>query len=288
MKLLKPLYALVAATAAFLYSHACSERITFTITEGMTLQSALQAIANRSGQPVYVSKRDAELIKAYRFPPHMIGVTVRADTAGQALSFLFGAGWEGSPIPAELRDKASDDYKLARTPPMIKLNGITSWACNNRNFDWKPEGNGVRVIVRLQPDGDVVKRKPFKLELVDEATIDVVRDLINQCSGVYFNIIPEEHKFMPSNLLPQYKRLKVKEPFLVPMRVAQLSLLFGALLEEEHSLGEWLTMLAEGLNLHCRQRGCLWKWTVWSEGDKGKLVYTLRCYAHPSGSQPAK
>ncbi|MCS7253685.1 MAG: hypothetical protein RMK18_03130 [Armatimonadota bacterium] len=266
-------------------TYANSERILLTITEGMTLQSALQAIADRSGQPIYVSKQDASVVKTYRFPIHMIGVTVKADTAGQALSFLFGSGWEGSPIAAELRDKLGEDFKLARTPPQIKLNSITSWTCNNRYFDWKQEGKGIRVIVRLQPDGDIIKQKPFGLELLDEATIDVIRDLINQRVGIYFNIIPEEHKFMPSNLLPQYKRMKVKEPFLVPMRVAQLSLLFGAMLEERHTLGEWLTMLAEGLNLHCRPRGCLWKWSAWVEEGKDKPIYTLRCYAHPYAPQ---
>lgn len=260
---------------------AYAQRIQFTIIGDMTLQDALHIIANRSGQPVYVSKQDLNVVRSYRFPPYMVGVRVNADTAGQALSFLFGVGWEGSPIQHELQAKLGEDYKLARTPPPIKIGNMTLWACNNRYFDWEPVGKGVRVIVRLQPDGDLLYRKPFELELVEDATIDLVRDLINQHIGIYFNIIPEGHKFMPSNLLPQYKRLKVREPFLVPMRVAQLSLLFGALIEEKRTLGEWLSMLAEGLNLHCRSRKCVWKWTAWIDEREKKPIYTLRCYAHP-------
>jgi hypothetical protein len=256
-----------------------AQRITLTITEGMTLYDVLQLISNRTGQVIYVSKQDSKVVRNYRFPPHMIGVTIKADTAGQALSFLFGVGWDGSPIPTEVRAKLNETYMLSRTPPQIKIANYTSWSCNNRYFDWEPVKGGARVIVRLQPDGDIVKREPFGLELADEFTLDTVRDMIKQRTGIYINIEPEEHRFMPSNLLPQYKSMKVKEPFLVPMKVAQLSLVFGTLLNEKWTLGEWLSIITEGLNLHSRQRGCLWKWTAWVNGDK--LIYTLRCYAHP-------
>lgn len=259
------------------YSYA--QRILFTITDSMTLRDVLQLISNRTGQVIYVSKQDSKVIRHYRFPPHMIGVTIKANTAGQALSFLFGAGWEGSPIPVDARAKLNEIYMLSHTPPPIKIANYTLWSCNNRYFDWEPVNGNARVIVRLQPDGDLFKREPFELELADEFTLDTIRDMIKQRTGIYINIEPEEHRFMPSNLLPQYKFMKAKEPFLVPMRVAQLSLLFGALLNEKWTLGEWLSIIAEGLNLHSRQRGCLWKWTTWVNG--GKPIYTLRCYAHP-------
>ncbi|HID05974.1 MAG TPA: hypothetical protein EYP10_02380 [Armatimonadetes bacterium] len=279
---LKPCMSLLIAWLVAVFSaHGWCERISFTVTETMTLKGAFQIIANRTGQPIYVASADMDIVNRYRFPPHLIGVHVVGDSAGEVLSFLFGRGWEGSPIAEAMRERAGEQYQLARTPPCITLGRIRSWTCNNRYFDWEPHKRGVRVTVRLNRDGDLVNRKPFSLDVRDEYVFDTLRELIKQRTGIYINVAVEEHRFVPSNLLPEYKDARFKEPILMPMRCAQLSHLFGNLLDQPHTLGEWLSILAEGLNLHSRPRGCMWKWSATRVKGREKPIYTLRCYAHP-------
>ena len=96
--------ATMMATLSFLVAQP---KATFSarITEKTTLGEILAALARRTTAQLRMDEQTRSFVHRYTFPPHMIGVTVRGANAGEVLAFLFGAGWEGSPLPRELRDQ---------------------------------------------------------------------------------------------------------------------------------------------------------------------------------------
>lgn len=256
----------------------------FPITEKTTLGQLLAALTRKTTAQLQMDEPTRQFVHRYTFPPHMIGVAATGANAGEVLEFLFGAGWEGSPLARNLRTQ-NPNCQLARTPMPIVIGGKKLWACNNRAFDWKwekpkggPAGGVIKVWLRVQFDGDMVKREPIDLRPLDnELALDYLRDRLKALTGVYFNFDPEWHQNVPYKLLPEYKgQVMPTEPF-IPLYVWKLRKLFGDVLDKPHTLGEWLSIFAEGLNEHGKARRCLWKWSC-SDGESP--VYTLRCYAH--------
>jgi hypothetical protein len=231
-----------------------------------------------------MDEQTRNFVHRYTFPPHMIGVTVKGANAGEVLAFLFGAGWEGSPLPRELRSQFPN-RQLARTPMPVVVGGKKLWTCNNRAFDWKwekpkggPAGGIITVWLRVQPDGDIVKRAPIDLRpMQNEFSLDYLRDRIKQLTGVYFNIDPEWHQNVYYKLLPEYRGQTLPAEPHIPLFVRKMRAIFSDALDRPHTLGEWLSIFAEGLNEHSKARGCVWKWTC---SDGANPIYTLRCYAH--------
>jgi len=254
------------------------------ITEKTTLGEILSALARRTTAQLKMDEQTRNFVHRYTFPPHMIGVTVKGANAGEVLAFLFGAGWEGSPLPRELRSQFPN-RQLARTPMPVVVGGKKLWTCNNRAFDWKwekpkggPAGGIITVWLRVQPDGDIVKRAPIDLRpMQNEFSLDYLRDRIKQLTGVYFNIDPEWHQNVHYKLLPEYRGQTLPAEPHIPLFVRKMRAIFGDALDRPHTLGEWLSIFAEGLNEHSKARGCVWKWTC---SDGANPIYTLRCYAH--------
>jgi len=256
----------------------------YRITEKTTLGQILGDLTRRTTAQLRMDEATRTFAHRYTFPPHMVGVTVTGRNAGDILAFLFGAGWEGSPLPRELRAQFPN-RQLARTPMPVVVNGKKLWTCNNRAFDWKwekpkggPSGGIITVWLRVQRDGDLVKRPPIDLRpLQNEFSLDYLRDRIKTLAGIYFNFDPEWHQNVPYKLLPEYKgQVLPSEPH-IPLFVRKMRALFGDALDKPHTLGEWLSLFAESLNEHSKARGCLWKWSC-SEG--ASPIYTIRCYAH--------
>lgn len=141
----------------------------YRITEKTTLGQILGDLTRRTTAQLRMDEATRTFAHRYTFPPHMVGVTVTGRNAGDILAFLFGAGWEGSPLPRELRAQFPN-RQLARTPMPVVVNGKKLWTCNNRAFDWKwekpkggPSGGIITVWLRVQRDGDLVKRPPIDL-----------------------------------------------------------------------------------------------------------------------------
>lgn len=256
----------------------------FRITEKATLGQVLTELAKRTTAKLQMDATAREFVHRYTFPPHMIGVTVKGNNCGEVLAFLFGAGWEGSPLDRSLRPQ-SLNRQLSRTPMPVVINGKKLWTCNNIAFGWKwekpkggPAGGIVTIWLRVQSDGDVVKRAPIDLRpLGNELALDYLRDRIKDLTGVYFNIDPEWHQNVHYKLLPEYKGQVLPADPHIPLFVRKLRAIFGDALDKPHTLGEWLSIFAEGLNEHSKARGCLWKWSC-SAGENP--IYTLRCYSH--------
>jgi hypothetical protein len=96
------------------------------ITEKTTLGEILSALARRTTAQLKMDEQTRNFVHRYTFPPHMIGVTVKGANAGEVLAFLFGAGWEGSPLPRELRSQFPN-RQLARTPMPVVVGGKKLW-----------------------------------------------------------------------------------------------------------------------------------------------------------------
>lgn len=273
-------------TTAALSALVAQPRTAFSvrITERTTLGEVLSALAKRTTARLEMDAATRAFVQRYTFPPHMVGVTVQGATAGEVLAFLFGAGWERTPLPRALRAQFPN-RQFVRTPMPVVIGGKKLWTCNNRAFDWKwekpkgaPAGGIIRVWLRVQPDGDLVKREPIDLRpLQDDYALDYLRDRIKDLTGVYFNIDPEWHQNVNYKLLPEYRGMVLPANPEIPLTVRKMRSLFGAALDRPHTLGEWLSIFAAGLNEHAKNRGCVWKWTC-SGGDRP--VYTLRCYVH--------
>lgn len=260
-------------------------KLSFTINEKTTLGQILAALTRQTTAKLQMDDATRSFVHRYTFPPHIIGVTVQGKNVGEVLAFLFGSGWEGSPLKPELRKQAGEQWQLARTPMPIFIGSKKLWACNNRAFDWKwekpkggPAGGIIRIWLRVQRDGDLVVRRSLNLDkLQNEFTVDYLRDRINMLTDVYFNFAPEWHQNVPHTLLPEYKGIRFPEERMVPLTVRKMRKVFGDELDKTHTLGEWLSIFAESLNEHGKWKGCLWKWSC-TDGEFP--TYTLRCYAH--------
>jgi hypothetical protein len=258
--------------------------VSVRITERTTLGQILMALARRTTAQLRMDDFTRTFVNRYTFPPHMVGVTVSGSNAGEVLAFLFGTGWEGAPLNRALRPQFPN-RQLARTPMPVIVDGKKLWTCNNPAFAWKwekpkggPAGGIITLWLRVQRDGDVIKRDPIDLRpLGDELALDYLRDRIKDLTGVYFNIDPEWHQNVNYKLLPEYRGMVLPANPEIPLYVSKMRRLFGAALDKPHTLGEWLSIFAASLNEHAKARGCLWKWSC-SGGESP--VYTLRCYAH--------
>lgn len=258
--------------------------LSFRITEKTTLGQILSSLARQTTAQLRMEEGTRTFVHRYTFPPHMIGVTVKGNNVGEVLAFLMGSGWEGSPLKPELRAQFPNRM-LARTPMPIIVGSKKLWACNNRAFDWKwekpkggPAGGIITLWLRLNSDGDIVKRQPIQLRpLQNNFSLDYLRDRIKELTGIYFNIDPEWHQNVNYKLLPEYRGQVLPADPNIPLFVGKMRTIFGDTLDRSHTLGEWLSIFAESLNEHSKARGCLWKWTC---SDGANPIYTLRCYVH--------
>lgn len=263
-----------------------------TLTPQMRLTEVLNHLAPFTPAFMHMSAEDKALAQQYTLPPHLEGQVLRCEPVREALDFLFGAGWEGSRLAPELRERAGSHYWLARTP---YVNGLhrpgepRHWVCNNRMWAWKWEktedgqegpddGGRVTIFRRLQADGDVVATQPFSLpRLTDEIVLDTVLDWIKQKRGIIVNVVG--YPFAPVEAGRDRQGRPITR--LEPLRMRTLRQLFGAELEKVHTLGEWLHLLAAGLNAHFQGTGSDWKWSstlVRDPGGREVVLYTLRDY----------
>ncbi|MFN3420341.1 MAG: hypothetical protein ACK40X_01270, partial [Armatimonadota bacterium] len=104
--------------------------LSFRIAEKTTLGQILSALTRQTTAQLRMDETTRTFVHRYTFPPHMIGVTVKGNNAGEVLAFLFGAGWEGSPLKRELRSQFHNRM-LARTPMPVVVGGKKLWTCNN-------------------------------------------------------------------------------------------------------------------------------------------------------------
>ncbi len=277
---------LIGVTAMTLSALTAQPKVSlsFRITEKTTLSEILSALTRQTTAQIRMDEAMNSFARRYTFPPHMFGAILKGKNAGEVLSFLFGAGWEGSSLKGEIRSQFPNRM-LARTPMPVFIGSKKLWTCNNRAFEWKwekpkggPVGGIITIWLRVQPDGDIVKREPIDLRpLQNEFSLDYLRDRIKDLSGVYFNIDPEWHQNVHYKLLPEYRGQVLPADPQIPLFVRKMRKIFGDLLDRPHTLGEWLSIFAESLNEHSKARGCLWKWTC---SDGANPIYTLRCYAH--------
>ncbi|MCS7265641.1 MAG: hypothetical protein NZ805_12500 [Armatimonadetes bacterium] len=275
---------LVAAFALSVLEAQPKVALSFRITEKTSLGQVLSALARQTTAQLRMDDETRTFVHRYTFPPNMIGLTVRGNNVGEVLAFLFGAGWEGSPLKREFRSQFPNRM-LARTPMPVFIGNKKLWACNNRAFDWKwekpkggPAGGIITVRIRVQPDGDIVRREPIDLRpLQNDFSLDYLRDRIKDLTGIYFNIDPEWHQNVNYKLLPEYRGQVLPADPQIPLFVRKMRAIFGDALDRPHTLGQWLSIFAEGLNEHSKARGCLWKWTC---SDSANPIYTLRCYVH--------
>ena len=268
--------------------------IAVTITKDVTLEGVLNFLADNTAAKLEMDERTMKVAKAYRFPPHLIGAKVKAERVGAILGWVFGSGWEGSLVPVEQREVAGDRWRLVRAPMSTTLDSVVGplqlWACNNVGFDWRwdkpvggPPGGIITVKLRTRPDGDLIQREPILLdeELLDEYALDHLRDLMQRKTRIYVNFDPEDHRYMEYALIAEDSKLESR---ITPMTVRHMREEFGDLVDEPHTLGDWLSMIATGLNRYCQPRGCLWKWSMTRERGRIQPIYTIRCYAHPGQS----
>ncbi len=258
--------------------------LAYRITDKTTLGQILSDLTRRTTAQLRMDETTRAFVHRYTFPPHMIGAVVTGANAGEVLAFLFGAGWERSPLPKELRAQFPN-RQLARTPMPVVIDGKKLWTCNNRAFDWKwekpkggPPGGIITVRLRVQPDGDLVQREPIDLRpLQNDFSLDYLRDRIKTLTGVYFNFDPDWHQNVHYKLLPEYKGQVLPADPHIPLFVRKMRAIFGDSIDKPRTLGQWLSIFAAALNEHSKARGCLWLWTC---SDGANPIYTLRCYAH--------
>lgn len=259
-----------------------------TLTDKTTLIEVVERLRKFTSAQIVIAGKDKELARRYTFPPHLVGRTLKLSPATDALKFLTSAGWEGSPLPAHLRGKAGAQWQLARTPYAFEVDGQKIWNCNNRQWDWRWEkskgksaGGTITIFSRLQPDGDIVEGKRFKLsEVKDDSTFETLLDLMKQETGVTVNFVPYDSQFLEVQALPApASPARRAEPKRIPMRAAAIPLNLRERLTEELTPGEFLSIIAVGLNQHTRPMKTHW---LWSSGKRssGEVIYTLRDYAH--------
>jgi len=259
------------------------------LTPTTTLFDVLQTIAPFTPARIELSDPVRKMAKAYTFPPYLHGHELSCKPAAEALNFLTGLGWEGSSLPVEDRAEAGANFQLARTPFAHWVAGEKRWVCNNRCWDWRWEktangqegpddGGRILLVPRLQPDGDVVERQPFRLGRVeDDYVLDTLLDMIKQKIGILVNV--EGPRYVPVPVDGKTTRL-------MPMTVADVKAAIGDLFDRPHTLGGYLHLLALGLNHHSASVKGDWKWSSKEQtiqvdgGQKTVLIYTLRDYAH--------
>lgn len=262
----------------------------FTLTAETNLAEVLEALAPFTpAQIQWAPPQAAAWAREYRFPPFLHGWQLRCQDVKGTLNFLTGVGWEGSALPEAERARAGENFRLARTPFVPLIAGRHYWVCNNRCWDWKwSKGAGqpnvgagglVTISARLQPDGDVVARNPFSLgQIRDHWVLDTLLDLIKQQLGIIINV--EGARFIPVQA-DGITRLQ-------SMTAGDVRAVCGDLMQEPHTLGEWLSLIAIGLNHHGKPVQADWKWsckevTVDRLGRwETRVIYTLRDYAHLS------
>jgi hypothetical protein len=259
-----------------------------TITAETTLAEVVGALTPFTPAQIQWNPAQAEnWARDYRFPPFLHGWELSCRDVKGTLNFLTGMGWEGSALPEEERGRAGENFRLARTPFVPVIAGQRYWVCNNRSWDWKwSKGTGqpnvgaggvLTVSARLQPDGDVVARNPFSLgRIPDHFSLDTLLDLIKQQLGILVNV--EGDQFVPVQA-EGITRLQ-------GMTAGDVRAVCGDLMQVPHTLGEWLSLLAIGLNFHGKPVRADWKWSckeaaVTRQGRQETMViYTLRDYAH--------
>ncbi len=262
-----------------------------TITAKTTLVEVVERLRPFTSAQIVIAEKDKELARRYTFPPHLVGRTLKLSPATDALKFLTSAGWEGSPLPANRRGKAGAQWQLARTPYAFEVDGQKIWNCNNRQWDWRWEkskgksaGGTITVFSRLQPDGDVVEGKKFKLsEVQDDSTFETLLDLMKQKTGVTVNFVPYDSQFLEVKATPAPESpARRAESKRVPMRAAAIPPPLRERLTEELTPGEFLSIIALGLNHHTRPMKTDWRWSS-DKRSSGEVIYTLRDYAHVAG-----
>lgn len=262
-----------------------------TITEKTTLVEVVERLRKFTTAQIVMAEKDKERARRYTFPPHLVGRTLKLSPVTDALKFLMSAGWEGSPLPAHLRGKAGAQWQLARTPYAFEVDGQKIWNCNNRQWDWRWEkskgksaGGTITIFSRLQPDGDVVAARKFKLaEVQDDFTFETLLDLMKQATGVTVNFVPYDSQFLEVKAPPAPESpARRAEPKRVPMRAAAIPPHLRERLTQELTPGEFLSLLAIGLNQHTRPMKTDWRWSS-DKRSSGEVIYTLRDYAHVEG-----
>ena len=268
-----------------------------TVQADTTLMDILSRIDQFTPATLHLDPRDQALAQAYTLPPHWHGTALNCEQAAPALNRLFGRGWEGSRLAADLREEAGSNYQLARTP---FVNGLLTpasrhWACNNPMWFWRwdkstavstpvegeekagsDDGGVITVFQRVKEDGDVVDTQPFKIPaLVDDLTLQTVLDWIKQRGGVYVNL--DGYPFAPVHDPEQESERS--GPLLAPLRLVTVRHLFGRRLDAANRLGQWLHMFAAGMSVHTRELGGDWRWSAYRVSAR-RVIYTLRDYAH--------
>jgi hypothetical protein len=261
-----------------LFCCAASAQDALTLTKDLTLTQVLQKLDARTPATVRIAEPDAELAAQYRFAPHVVGKQLPLTDVRKALDFLCGKGWEGSPLPAELRTNSNG--MLARCPyrPDWKPD---LWVCNNACWVWKwekraggPAGGVLEVSRAVQADGDVTKTQPFSLEPVrPEFALNELLQMIKQKTRTVANVDGDQYAPVPAP--------GDGKPRLEPMRVRDLPAPLREKLNDPQTIGVYLTLLAEGLNARTRSNGGLWKWSSSPEAvgsGEPTAIYTLRDY----------
>ncbi|NCO39527.1 MAG: hypothetical protein GW911_14105 [Armatimonadetes bacterium] len=261
-----------------LFCCAASTQDALTLTKDLTLTQVLQKLDARTPAAVRIAEPDAELAAQYRCPPYLVGHRLPLTDIRKALDFLCGKGWEGSPLPQELRTNTSK--RLARCPYRPDWEpGL--WVCNNACWVWKwekkaggPAGGTLEVSRGVQADGDVVKTEPFSLAPVrPEYALNELLQMVKQKTRIVVNVDGNQYAPVPEP--------GGGKPRLEPMRLRDLPAPLQGKLGEPHTLGDFLTVLAEGLNSRTKGEGGLWKWSsslVAGGSGKPTVIYTLRDY----------
>jgi len=127
----------------------------------------------------------------------------------------------------------------------------------------------------------VVEGKKFKLpEVKEDATFETLLDLMKQETGVTVNFVPYDSQFLEVQATPAPESpARRAEPKRIPMRAAAIPLHLRERLTEELTPGEFLSILAVGLNQHTRPMKTYWRWSS-DRRSTGQVIYTLRDYAH--------
>ncbi len=257
-----------------------------------TVGQVLKELSLRTAARLSLDPPTVAFLNTCPFPPHLYGASFSFKNVGEALAFLSGKGWEGSPLPIKERERAGSAYQIARCPLPVRIAGRIFWTCNNPAFAarWSkgpgdPPGGTMQVSLRGFNDGDVVKRDPIPLgPLTGAESVDYLRDRIKELTGIYFNFSPEWHQNVNYKLLPEYQSIHLPANPEIPLTLVKIQTTLKLTISGPLTLGQWLTIICAGLDEHARNRGCLWKWSS-SSGDQP--TYTVRCYAHPPSFEPA-
>ena len=268
----------LAALAALSCSVYAQDSV--TLSKDLTLDAVLKKLDARTPAVVKIAEADAEIARQYRLPPSLVGHKLSLNNVRGALDFLFGKGWEGSPLREELRD--SSNFMLARCPYRPDWRADL-WVCNNSCWDWRwektkdgPAGGVIHVRRAVQADGDVVETGAFPLpKMKPEFALNTLLQMIKQKARRIVNIDGNQYVPVKDAARPD------AQPRLEPMRVSSIPEGLRARLAEPHTIGEYLTILAAGLNTHAKPNAGLWKWSshlVRSDDGADRVIYTLRDY----------